>query len=62
MIDSDDGCWYKQVVAREVRPGYDPRAVRVHPLLPAFTRRREAFIGRLAQLGFVGCCAVEVSS
>ena len=40
---------------------YDKDAVQVDPLQPAFTRRREVFIGRLAMVGFVSAILGEVS-
>lgn len=40
---------------------YDKDAVEVDPLQPAFTRRREVFIGRLAMVGFVSAVLGEVN-
>lgn len=42
-----------------IAPAYSPSAVRVNPLLPSFTRRREVFVGRLAMLGFLSACIGE---
>ena len=41
---------------------YDKDAVEVDLLQPAFTRRREVFIGRLAMVGFVSAVLGEVSA
>lgn len=43
----------------DLRPQY-ANAVEVNPLVPAFTRRREIFAGRLAMLGFLSACIGEV--
>lgn len=42
-----------------VDPAYSGDALRVNPLLPSFTRRREVFVGRLAMLGFLAACIGE---
>jgi len=41
------------------KPDYDPSAPKVPRIIPAFTRRREIFIGRLAILGLVGAFWIE---
>ena len=41
---------------------YDKDAVEVDLLQPAFTRRREVFIGRLAMVGFVSAVLGEVGA
>ena len=38
----------------------DPNATEVDLLQPAFTRRREVFVGRLAMVGFVSAVFGEV--
>jgi len=40
-------------------PALSQEAIKVNPLVPAFTRRREVFAGRLAMLGFFAACAWE---
>lgn len=40
-------------------PQTDPTAVEVNPAIPAFTRRREVWAGRLAMVGFVAACYWE---
>lgn len=40
---------------------YDKSATEVDLLQPAFTRRREVFVGRLAMVGFVSAVLGEVS-
>ncbi|PNH05956.1 Photosystem II protein, chloroplastic [Tetrabaena socialis] len=39
--------------------GYSAEAVKVPFWMPAFTRRREVFVGRIAMLGFLATCALE---
>ncbi len=39
---------------------YDSKATEVDLLQPAFTRRREVFVGRLAMVGFVSAVFGEV--
>ncbi len=39
---------------------YDSKATEVNLLQPAFTRRREVFVGRLAMVGFVSAVFGEV--
>lgn len=34
--------------------------VKVPFFMPAFTRRREVFVGRIAQMGFLACCVLEI--
>lgn len=43
--------------------GYDTLAYRAPgaPVIPAFTRRREVWIGRVAMAGFLATCILEVS-
>jgi photosystem II protein len=41
-------------------PKYDESAKEVSPLTPAFTRRREVFVGRLAMLGFAASVLGEL--
>ncbi|KXZ43390.1 hypothetical protein GPECTOR_92g613 [Gonium pectorale] len=43
-----------------VGKGYSASAVRVPIWMPAFTRRREVFVGRIAMLGFAATCALEI--
>lgn len=40
--------------------GYDNNATQVDPLQPAFTRRREALVGRLAMVGFASALIGEI--
>jgi Chlorophyll A-B binding protein len=40
--------------------GFDPDGLKLPPWIPAFTRRREVFTGRIAMLGFLAACANEV--
>lgn len=40
--------------------GYDKNAFEVNPVAPAFTRRREVFIGRLAMSGFLAAVIGEI--
>jgi photosystem II protein len=41
---------------------YDETAKQVDPLQPAFTRRREAFVGRLAMVGFASALIGELTT
>ncbi len=43
-----------------VQVKYDSKATEVDLLQPAFTRRREVFVGRLAMVGFVSAVFGEV--
>lgn len=40
--------------------GYDKNAFEVNPATPAFTRRREVFVGRLAMSGFLAAVVGEI--
>ncbi|GLC37431.1 hypothetical protein PLESTM_000584000, partial [Pleodorina starrii] len=40
--------------------GYSYSAVKVPIWMPAFTRRREIFVGRIAMVGFFATCVLEV--
>lgn len=42
------------------KENYDPSAKEVDPTQPAFTRRREAFVGRLAMVGFASALLGEL--
>ena len=42
------------------KTGYDKTAKEVDPAQPAFTRRRELFVGRLAMVGFASALFGEV--
>ncbi|KAK9838122.1 hypothetical protein WJX81_002596 [Elliptochloris bilobata] len=42
--------------------GYDKSAVEVDPAQPAFTRRREVFVGRLAMFGFASALIGEIAT
>lgn len=50
----------KNQLMRGNGPSYSPEAPRVSLLTPAFTRRREVFVGRIAMLGFLAACVWEV--
>ena len=47
-------------VCASVQVKYDSKATEVDLLQPAFTRRREVFVGRLAMVGFVSAVFGEV--
>ncbi|EFJ45419.1 hypothetical protein VOLCADRAFT_94261 [Volvox carteri f. nagariensis] len=40
--------------------GYSAAAVKVPLWMPAFTRRREIFVGRIAMVGFFATCVLEI--
>lgn len=44
------------------KTGYDKNAVEVDPAQPAFTRRREVFVGRLAMFGFASALIGEITT
>lgn len=44
------------------KENYDPSAKEVDPTQPAFTRRREAFVGRLAMVGFASALLGELAT
>jgi photosystem II protein len=44
------------------KTGYDKNAFEVDPVQPAFTRRRELFVGRLAMLGFASALLGEIAT
>jgi len=44
------------------KTGYDKDAVEVDPAQPAFTRRREVFVGRLAMFGFASALIGEIAT
>ena len=54
QVASPSTCMLSQV-------SYDKSATEVDLLQPAFTRRREVFVGRLAMVGFVSAVLGEVT-
>lgn len=55
-----DGLFTFDPCRMQTKPPTDKSAKEVDPLQPAFTRRREAFAGRLAMFGFAASLIGEV--